>query len=41
MRVPSAVTRGEFNYLLNPRHPDFDRLGIGKAVRFRFDSRAL
>ncbi len=41
MRVPSAVTRGEFNYLLNPRHPDIARLKIGTATRFAFDSRAL
>jgi RES domain-containing protein len=40
LRVPSAVTRGEFNYLLNPRHPEFDRLRIGKPLPFSFD-RAL
>ncbi len=29
LRVPSIVVGGEFNYLLNPRHPDFARLEIG------------
>jgi len=39
MRVPSAVTMGEFNYLINPRHPDFRRLKIGTPQRFSFDAR--
>jgi RES domain-containing protein len=41
LRVPSAVTRGEFNYVLNPRHPEFAQLRIGKAAPFTFDHRAL
>jgi RES domain-containing protein len=41
LRVPSAVTRGEFNYLLNPRHPTFAQLRIGKAAPFAFDQRVL
>lgn len=41
LRVPSAVTRGEFNYVLNPRHPAFVQLRIGKAVSFTFDGRVL
>jgi len=41
LRVPSAVTRGEFNYVLNPRHPEFTQLRIGKAAPFTFDHRAL
>jgi RES domain-containing protein len=39
LRVPSAVVEGEFNYLLNPRHPDFARLEIGEPQRFSFDPR--
>jgi len=39
MRVPSAVTLGEFNYLLNPLHPAFGRLEIGKPEVFDFDPR--
>ena len=39
LRVPSAVVKGEFNYLLNPRHPNFARLEIGEPQRFSFDPR--
>ncbi len=41
MRVPSAVVPNEFNYLLNPLHPDFGEFEIGKPERFRFDPRLL
>lgn len=41
LRVPSAVTAGEFNYILNPRHAEFERLRIGSAERFSFDHRLL
>jgi RES domain-containing protein len=41
MRVPSAVVLSEFNYVLNPLHPKFARLEIGKPESFRFDPRAL
>lgn len=37
--VPSVVIPHERNCLLNPDHPDFDRLQISKAQTFRFDSR--
>ena len=39
LRIPSIVVEGEFNYLLNPRHPDFARLEIGKPRAFSFDPR--
>ena len=39
LRVPSAVVMGEFNYLLNPAHPDYAKVKIGKAQRFTFDPR--
>jgi RES domain-containing protein len=39
LRVPSIVVDGEFNYLLNPRHPDFARLKIGEPRPFSFDPR--
>lgn len=35
LRVPSIVVDGEFNYLLNPSHPDFSRLEIGRPRPFR------
>lgn len=34
LKVPSIVVHGEFNYLLNPQHPDFARLEIGPALPF-------
>lgn len=40
LRVPSALSPVEYNYLLNPEHPDF--YGISqkaKAIPFQFDSR--
>ena len=39
LRVPSAVTPGEHNYLLNPQHPDFAKLTIGDATPFALDPR--
>jgi RES domain-containing protein len=39
LRVPSVIVPGESNFLLNPRHPDFSRVQIGKPIPFQFDSR--
>lgn len=39
LRVPSAVIAGEFNYLLNPAHPKFAKIKIGKPEPFSFDPR--
>ncbi len=39
LRVPSIVIDGEFNYVLNPQHPDFGRLKIGAPAAFSFDPR--
>jgi RES domain-containing protein len=39
LRVPSAVVLGEFNYLLNPLHPDFKKIVVGNPELFLFDSR--
>ena len=39
LRVPSAVVPGEFNYLINPAHPDFGQMKIGAAEPFAFDPR--
>ena len=38
-RVPSAVIVGEFNYLLNPLHPDFSMIVPGVPEPFEFDPR--
>jgi RES domain-containing protein len=37
--VPSVVVPAEFNYIVNPRHPDFGRIRIGTAMPFPFDPR--
>jgi RES domain-containing protein len=38
-KVPSTIIREEFNYLINPLHPDFKKLSIGNAQKFAFDLR--
>ena len=37
LRVPSAVMPTEWNYLLNPAHPDFVKITIGPAQPLKFD----
>jgi RES domain-containing protein len=39
LRVPSAVARIEFNYLLSPSHADFRRIGISPQRPFDLDAR--
>lgn len=39
LRVPSVVTRGEVNYLLNPFHPDFERIEIRPPEPLPWDPR--
>ncbi|MDE1187674.1 MAG: RES family NAD+ phosphorylase [Pantoea sp.] len=40
LRVPSALSPVEFNYLLNPEHPQFSLLAQDAvAIPFRFDER--
>ena len=39
LKVPSAVVPGDFNYLFNPGHKDFQLIKIRKVERFAFDSR--
>ena len=39
LRVPTAITPAEVNYLINPAHPDFKKIKISKPVPFRIDPR--
>ena len=39
MRIPSAVVPQEWNYLLNPAHPHFSKLAIGKPRAIKPDAR--
>ena len=38
-KVPSAAVQGEFNFLINPRHKNFNQLKIVKLEDFNFDER--
>lgn len=39
LQVPSCVTKGDYNFLINPRHPDFQRVSIFEVVPFPLDNR--
>lgn len=39
LQVPSAVTKGDYNYLINPNHKDFSKIKIIEAEKFPFDKR--
>ena len=39
LKVPSVVVPEEFNFLLNPAHPDFKKIEVGKPVVYPFDPR--
>lgn len=39
LRVPSAIIANEYNYLLNPAHPDFSRIVLLRTEPFAFDPR--
>lgn len=39
LAVPSAIIPEETNYLLNPAHPDFQRIAIDEPTPFTFDYR--
>jgi RES domain-containing protein len=39
LKVPSIVVPDEYNYLLNPTHPDFAKIKIGKPTIYYFDPR--
>lgn len=39
LKVPSAIVDREYNYLLNPLHPDFSKIKVVDVIPFNFDSR--
>lgn len=41
LKVPSAVVKGDFNYLLNPNHPEINRIKIKSITKFPFDKRVF
>ncbi len=38
-RVPSAVTKGDYNFLINPAHKSFGKIRIVQSDPFPFDNR--
>jgi RES domain-containing protein len=43
LKVPSALIPGEYNFLLNPQHPDFAQISQSATMpaRFTFDERLI
>lgn len=39
MKVPSVVVEGDFNYVINPKHADMDKIKIIGITPFNFDER--
>ena len=39
LRVPSAVIQNEYNFVINPKHPDFSKITTGDARPFSLDDR--
>lgn len=41
LRLPSVIVPHEWNYLLNPAHPEFPRITISPKQSIRFDPRLI
>jgi len=41
LKVPSVVNRHEFNYLINPSHPNFGKMELGESISFPVDPRLV
>lgn len=41
LKVPSAVVNGDFNFLINPRHVEIQKIKVVNLSPFRFDSRII
>jgi RES domain-containing protein len=39
LAIPSVVTQGDFNMLINPNHKDFFKITISQIEKFPFDKR--
>lgn len=39
LKVPSSIIPAEYNYLINPKHPDFKLVKLLKSEAFVFDKR--
>jgi RES domain-containing protein len=41
LKMPSAIVKEEYNFLLNPLHADFKKISIREVTPFDFDIRLL
>ena len=41
LKLPSAIVPAEFNFLINPLHPDMEKVKILKQEPFNFDDRLI
>lgn len=41
LKVPSCIVPSEFNYLINPNHPDFKLIKVIKNSPMKFDERLI
>lgn len=39
LKIPSVVTKGDYNFLINPHHKDFKKIKILSVEDFPFDQR--
>ncbi|MEO7316555.1 MAG: RES family NAD+ phosphorylase [Ginsengibacter sp.] len=39
LKLPSVVTQGDYNFLINPNHKDFNKITVTKMDKFPFDNR--
>jgi len=39
LKVPSSIVPQEFNYLINPNHPDSKKISVRSSIHMAFDSR--
>lgn len=39
LQIPSVVTKGDYNILINPKHPLFEKITIINVEKFPFDER--
>ena len=41
LKVPSTIIPIECNYVLNPNHPDFNKVAVKQTIPFKFDQRLM
>ena len=41
LKVPSAIVEQEYNYLLNPNHPDFEKIKLVDTRPILIDQRLV